>query len=312
MTSPPLVSIVIPAYNHDRYLREAIGSVLSQDYPHIELIVLDDGSTDSTASVLATYGDQFRWESQPNIGQSATLEKGWRIARGDVLGYLSADDRLEPNAVTKSVRTLLADKDTVACYCDFNLIDPDSRIVRRVSTPEFSYRDMIVNVTCPLGPGAFFLRSAYEKSGPWDHALRQMPDYDFWLRLGVYGKFVRLPEVLADFRVHESSQTFSCTSPERAAEPVLIIDRLLMRDDLSPDLAPYHAQARANARLVSAQLHLRAGRFASGVTMVMDAYRSAPAALFSLANLHRLLNAAFNRPWHWLYWRLRSLLLCWT
>ena len=98
------VSIVIPAYNHGRYLAEAIDSVLEQDYSNIELIVLNDGSTDSTGMVLDRYGDKFFWQTQENIGQAKTLNKGWSIAKGDILSYLSADDVLEKDAVSTSIK----------------------------------------------------------------------------------------------------------------------------------------------------------------------------------------------------------------
>ena len=100
MTSlSPLVSIVIPAYNHDRYLGEAIDSILGQDYPNVELIVLDDGSTDGTRQILESYHSRFYWESHKNMGQANTLNKGWRMSKDDLLGYLSADDVLFSQAI---------------------------------------------------------------------------------------------------------------------------------------------------------------------------------------------------------------------
>lgn len=302
----PLVSIVVPAYNHAAYLDQAIHSVLAQDYPRVELIVLDDGSRDHTREVLARYGDRFHWESHPNMGQSATLAKGWAMARGEVLGYLSADDLLEPSAVREAVATLAAHPEAVATYCDFKLIDPQSRLVRRVTTPEFSYRDMLVAVSCPAGPGAFFRRAAYARTGPWNPALRQMPDYDFWLRLGLLGPFVRIPKVLAGFRVHEESQTYSRTSPERAAEPVAIVAGVLARPDLPAAIAPVRRVALANAHLVSAQLHLRAGRLTAGVGAVRQALACSAPQVFAPRVLRLLLNAAFNRLGHRLLWRAKA------
>lgn len=161
----PLVSLVIPAYNHGSFVAEAVRSVLALDHPAIELIVLDDGSTDDTSEVLASLGGGFRWERQPNEGQARTLEKGWRLAQGEVLGYLSADDVLAPSAVRESVAELTKHTGAVAAYCDFNLIDRESRFVRRVATPDFNYREMLLKITCPPGPGAFFRRSAYESAG---------------------------------------------------------------------------------------------------------------------------------------------------
>src|SRR5690349_6912099 len=95
----PLVSIVIPSYNHARYLAAAIESVLAQDHPRVELIVIDDGSTDGSAAVLEKYRGRFHWEVQRNQGQAATMNRGWRLSRGEILAYLSADDVLLPQAV---------------------------------------------------------------------------------------------------------------------------------------------------------------------------------------------------------------------
>lgn len=304
----PLVSIVIPAYNHGHFVAEAVRSVLAQDYPAIELIVIDDGSTDGTRDVLAGLGGGFYWETQANAGQARTLEKGWRMAKGEVLGYLSADDVLAPCAVRESVAELAAHPEAVATYCDFNLIDPQSRLVRRVAAPDFNYRDMLVNVLCPLGPGAFFRRAAYETAGPWDPAYRQMPDYDFWLRLGLFGSFIHIPRVLAGFRVHESSQTFSITTPERAAEPVRIIECILQHPNLPPELRRQGRDARANAHLVSAQLHLRSGRILSGGRTVSKALFQSPRRVFSSRVLRLLANATLNRAGHRLLWSLKSFL----
>lgn len=307
----PLVSIVIPAYNHASYLAAAINSVLAQDYPSIELIVIDDGSTDDTHAVLEKFKDEFYWETQTNAGQARTLEKGWNMARGQILGYLSADDLLEPKAVSESVKALLAHPDAVASYCDFNLIDPQSRIIRQVEVPDFSYRDMLVNVSCPLGPGAFFQSKAYAAAGPWSASYRQMPDYDFWLRLGLFGSFVHIPQVLAGFRVHEASQTYSQTTPERAAEPVQIIESILQHQSLSPEVKAQAHIARASAHLVSAQLDLRAGRIAAGIKGISTAFGHAPAMVLSVRSLRLLANAALNRVGHRLLWRLKSLRSNW-
>lgn len=303
----PLVSVVIPAYNHGNFVAEAVRSVLAQDYSAVELIVIDDGSTDDTNEVLENLGGGFRWERQPNSGQARALEKGWRLAQGEILGYLSADDVLAPSAICESVAELTAHPQAVATYCDFNLIDPESRIIRRVKTPDFSYRDMLVNVSCPPGPGAFFRRATYDAAGPWNPAYQQMPDYDFWLRLGIYGYFIRIPHVLAGFRVHEASQTYSRTTPERASEPVRIIEQILQHPDLPPELNSQSRYALANARLISAQLHLRAGRILSSGRDIATAWHHAPNAVLSPRVLRLLVNALLNRVGHKMLWYLKSL-----
>jgi len=303
----PLVSIVIPAYNHGNYLDEAILSVLKQDYPNVELIVLDDGSTDNTSEVLQKYTGKFHWESQHNLGQVNSLNKGWQMSKGEILGFVSADDALLPGSVSKVVACLKANPDAVLAYCDFNLIDADSRVIRRVRTPEFSYDDMVVKVTCPPGPGAFFRRSAFEAVGLWDNSLKIMLDYDYWLRLGLKGRFVRIPEVLAQYRVHDTSQTFAGVDESKAREPVLIISHLFDTQPLPQRLLNRKSEALSNAYLVSAQLHFRGGHYLLAAEAVGHSLSFYPWNIFTIRAIRMMLNALFNQIGHRVLWRIKRL-----
>ena len=305
--SLPLVSIVIPSYDHGRYLGAAIDSILAQDYPRIEIIAIDDGSTDDSRDVLARYAGRIHWESQANQGQAAALNRGWLMSRGDILGYLSADDLLLPGAVGRAVHCLQKNPDAALVYCDFNLIDPDSAVVRRIRAPEVAYSEMLGQLICPPGPGAFFRRSAFEKAGLWDPGLRQMVDYEYWLRLGMHGRFVRIPEVLAAFRVHPGSQTFAATSPARADEPVRIIERYFQRENVPVGTQALRDRAFSAAYLVSAQLHLRGGNYGNGFAALWRAFRLRPRNVFSLRSMRILFNALFNRLGHRIVWGARRL-----
>jgi glycosyltransferase involved in cell wall biosynthesis len=298
MNMNPLVSIVVPAYNYADYLKECIESVLSQTWDAIELIVLDDGSTDATRDVLNTYGKRFQWESHANIGQSATLTKGWAMASGEILGYLSADDVLHPEAVAEAVAALMTKPKIVAAYCDFELIDKDSLSVRLVKARDFDARDLVFKFICQPGPGAFFRRDAYLLAGPWDSKLRQNPDLDFWLRLSLLGDFLRIPKVLAGFRVHEGSATYQSTDLGRADEPVLIAARFTSLPDLPEWICKKIRHVLAAGYLSSAQLHLRAGRFRFAVSRVFSALRISGASVFSKHCMHMLLSALTGRLFH--------------
>lgn len=298
----PRVSIVIPAYNHADFLDEAIGSVLRQDYPHIELIVLDDGSTDETAGVLENYpcGD-FHWETHANMGQARTLNKGWRMSAGAILSYLSADDVLRPGAVSKSVACLQANPDVVLTYCDFELISRSSRTIRRIRPPDFNYRDLVVKGACQPGPAPFFRREAFEATGGWNGSLRQMPDYEYWLRLGLVGRFHRIPKTLGAFRVHDESQTFAAADPEKAEEPVRIMTEYYRRADLPSGLRAAKNQAMSNAYLTSAQLHWRAGRYKAGFRQAAQAFVLHPPNLGAYRTGRVVLNAFLHRLKYFLF-----------
>lgn len=308
MNSMPFVSIVVPAYNHAGYLKECIESILAQDYPQVELIVLDDGSTDSTADILRTYGTRFHWESQANMGQSATLNKGWNMAKGEILGYLSADDILQPRAVSEAVAILKSRPEIVATYSDFDLIDDHSRSVRTVATRDFNARDLVLDLVCQPGPGAFFRREAFLKAGLWNPELRQNPDLDFWLRLSLFGDFVRIPKVLAGFRVHEGSATYQSTNTIRADEPVLMTRRFIATVGLPDWISAASQRVVATGYIASAQLHLRAGRPFVACQRISSAMHASIATLLSVRAAHLLLSALTGRFLH----RLRSTWARWS
>jgi glycosyltransferase involved in cell wall biosynthesis len=292
--SGPTVSVVIPAYNHAGYLAQAIDSVLGQDYP-VELIVLDDGSTDGTREVLAPYDGRFHWESHANMGQAATLNKGWAMAKGDIVGYLSADDALRSGCVRAAVETLAAHPDVVLTYCDFVLLDPGSHEIRTVRTEDFDYARMVVDLVCMPGPGVFFRRAAFERVGGWDPAFRQMPDYDYWLRLGLLGNFKRIPRALAGFRVHDQSLSFAPTSERSAAEPQRIMEKYFGLEAIPETIRARRSLAGSNALLFSAQLHLRSGRYAAAYACARQAAAGCPYALLRPMTLRRLANGLFSR-----------------
>lgn len=298
MMDSPLVSIVVPAYNHGRYLAECIESILGQTYGAIELIVLDDGSTDDTLAVLECYEDRVRWETQVNRGQAATLNRGWTMCAGELLAYLSADDVLYPDAVASAVAMLQDNPATVVAYPDFDLIDADSRRLRRITAPEFDAFDLYWRLVCHPGPGALFRRSAWRAAGPWNPDLRQNPDLDFWMRMALQGDFRRIPVALAAFRVHPESQTFRHADPRRAEEPMAIVAQFLKRNDLPIWLQQGGGRVRAAAHLASAQLHLYAGRWYRSVSHVFAAWSNSPRSVLAWRALRMMGSALFGRLVH--------------
>ena len=297
-----MVSIVIATFNHGAYVAAAIESVLAQDHPHVELIVVDDGSTDDTPSILERYRDRARIVSQANAGQARALNRGWQMARGDILSYLGSDDTLEPNAVSRAAALLQARPDVALAYCDFQLIDPASHPIRRVSNGDFDRAAMVGGLVCQPGPGVFFRRSGYVQAGPWNESLRQVPDFEFWLRLAHTGTFVRIPEVLARYRVHEGSQSFAQVGFERAEEPAKVMrDYFASLPDGAEELR-WRDEGCANGHLLSARLHLRAGRVAEASQNLQRALRLHPRILLRIRTHRVLANALLNRGAHKLLW----------
>lgn len=303
MSSPvapqPLVSIVIPAYNHAAYLDAAIRSVLEQSYPAVELIVLDDGSTDGTRALLERYGEAFRWECQPNMGQARTLNKGWSMSRGDILGYLSADDFLHRDAAAAAVQELASHPDAMVVYPDTALVDEQSRIVYQLDAREYAHADMLRLFDCAVRVGGFFRRAAYERSGGWNPELGRLPDFDFWLRVGLYGGLRRIPRLLGYHRVHPGSESFSHPSAGKADESLRIIENFYEKQELPEALAALRKQAFASAYLLSARLHLFAGRIRTGLARYANAIALDPLLLLKPRSYRAVIVGLFGRARWW-------------
>lgn len=251
----PLVTLVTPTYNRAHFLADAIESVASQDYPHIEHIVLDNGSTDNTQDILRRYGDVIRQERLPtNIGLVGAINRGLEMARGDILGFPSDDDPLLPGAISTMVGEFLAHPDVVAVYPDWDVIDAEGRHVQHVETFEYAYVDMVrFHHTYP-GPGALFRRSVFDRIGGFDEAFRVVCDYDFWLRAGLLGPFRRCPHTLARYRQHSGTLTQTSRGIEIAREHVRVIDKLYERTDLPPEVRAVKTEAYRNAYYVAAMI----------------------------------------------------------
>lgn len=239
------------------------------------------------------------------MGHSRTLNKGWRMSRGDVIGYLNADDILYPDAIRISVEYLQDNASAVGCYPNFLIIDPDSRRVRSVSAPSFDIYKMITQFECAPGPGALFLKSAFERAGGWNEELKQTQDFEYWLRLARYGNLIHIPFELAAFRVHERSQSFGNIAFAAADEPIAVIESYYQNNQIPEELLHIKKQALANAHFVAAQLHLRSARYWPAIIRIADAISMSPISFCSKRILRVLAHGLFYRPLHRLSWLLR-------
>ena len=124
----PLVTIVTPSYNQGRFIRATIESVLSQDYGAIEYIVMDGGSTDNTAAVVREYSSRLKWISEKDRGQSDAINKGFRMAKGEIVSWLNSDDFILPGAVSLAVKAFERQPEIMAVYGEGYLIDENEKI----------------------------------------------------------------------------------------------------------------------------------------------------------------------------------------
>lgn len=268
------ITVITPAYNAAGFLRETIESVLAQNYPALEYVVIDDGSTDETPAVLASYGDRIRAIRQPNAGEQATVNAGVAMAKSDVVAVINADDPVRPGLLAAVARAFEADPGLVGVYPDWVLIDERGQERFRYRTLEYDFRDLIERHYCTPGPGGFFRKSALSGEPARDTSLRYTGDFALWLRLGLRGPMRRLPGFLATWRQHGGGA--SAGHPEaRAREQIRVAESLLARPDLPFEFRARHAQI-LSAAYYRAALHALHNPALPGRALLLRSYLLKP------------------------------------
>lgn len=204
----PRVSLVTPSYNAAPYLRAAIDSVLGQDYPEIDYLVMDGGSTDGTVELLRGYGEQLRWVSARDQGQADAIARGFEQTTGTILGWLNADDLLKPGAVRAAVDAFRDHPEAALVYGDADFIDADGGPLGPCTVVEPYSRQRLLNYgDYIIQPAAFFSRQAYAAVGGLDRSLHWAMDWDLWLRLSRQYQGVYIAKNLASYRWLGSNKT---------------------------------------------------------------------------------------------------------
>jgi glycosyltransferase involved in cell wall biosynthesis len=204
----PLVSVVIPCWNAEDVVCDAIGSALGQSYPRIEVIVIDDGSTDGSLDVIRSFGSRVRWETGPNRGACAARNRGIQLARGDLIQFLDADDVLLPEKIARMVPVALASGRGALPVCDWekeDLSSPPERsriaLNNQGEDPVVFCLERQIQTSSPL-----HWRVNLERVGGFDEALPCSQERDIHLRLACSGlSFVHVPELLYRVRRREGS-----------------------------------------------------------------------------------------------------------
>ncbi|HXY53929.1 MAG TPA: glycosyltransferase [Nitrospirota bacterium] len=208
----PKVSIVIPVYNGANFLREAIDSALAQTYQNIEIIVVNDGSTDGgqTENIAKSYGERIRYYYKENGGVASALNFGIREMRGEYFSWLSHDDVYYPQKVEAQVDYLKKINKDVILYSDYDLIDRESQYIRSEKIKDIDPRDFryALIVGNPIhGCTTLVPRSCFEVVGTFDNRLKTVQDYDLWFRMAKKYDFMHLPQSLIKSRVHPEQGT---------------------------------------------------------------------------------------------------------
>jgi glycosyltransferase involved in cell wall biosynthesis len=214
-TTYPKIALVTPSLNQGHFIEETIQSVLSQNYPNLEYLVMDGGSTDNTLDVLKRYSTQIKWISEKDKGQTDAINKGLQIVNGDILAYLNADDLLLPGTLLKTAKLFMEHPNAMWVTGQCRIIDENNHEIRRLIT---AYKNLWLRVSHPSillitdyisQPATFWRADVVNDIGYMDNNLHYTMDYEYWLRL--YSKYPPLftPDYLAAFKIHPQSKTTS-------------------------------------------------------------------------------------------------------
>jgi glycosyltransferase involved in cell wall biosynthesis len=202
----PLVSIVTPGLNAGRFLEETIQSVLTQDYPHLEYVVMDGGSTDGSLEILERYSARLRYFSVPDRGQADAVNRGFELSKGSIFAFLNADDTYLPGAVSAAVQCLAEHPEAGVAYGEGYHVSESGKTINRYPTQPFDAKQLC-RLCYICQPTAFVRRGAFRQSGMLNPNLQFAFDYDLWIRMARRVAMVKIDRYLACSRMHRDNKT---------------------------------------------------------------------------------------------------------
>ncbi|KKQ28777.1 MAG: hypothetical protein A3H17_01280 [Candidatus Levybacteria bacterium RIFCSPLOWO2_12_FULL_37_14] len=243
----PLVTVITPTYNRGSFLEETILSILNQDYTNIEYIVLDGESTDNTRDVVEKFKGKIIWDSHKNMGEQWAVNKGFSMAHGEIIGVVNSDDPLLPGAISEIVRAMRNNPKAIGVYPDWIRTDGNGKEIERVILPDYNYEYMLREHCLIPGPATFYRKVIIDKLKGRDRQFKYVSDFDFVLRAGLIGDFVRIPKFLATFRVHPNAATASKKGLAMAMEHLRLLNKFFSLPNLPSHIKKIKHEAYVKA-----------------------------------------------------------------
>lgn len=282
--STPLISVVIPNYNYGHYLKQAINSALGQSYPHVEVIVVDDGSTDCSEAVLHSYGNQLRCFRQQRQGVSAARNRGIQECRGELVAFLDADDLWHPEKLARQVERLRNPRVGIV-FCGIQYINPDGQPLG-ISVAGLSGQVLkeIALLRWPGAPGigstALIRKDCFRQSGCFDTELSTSADWDLWRRIACHYEIDTVDEPLICYRLHGSSMHRNVAAFEHDMRRAF---SRTFSDPAATAIHPFRRQCYGNLYLMLSGSYLQAGRWDKCLAYALHSVLMWPPSLGYLA-----------------------------
>lgn len=250
------ISVGIPTFNRAGFLDETLESLFAQDWPELEIVIVDDGSTDDTPRVLERWtrrSSKVRVHRQANAGEAAACNEAWRRATGQLFGIVCSDDPQPSTLLHTTARFLATRPEAIVCHPNWWEIDAQGRRLRERRVDPFSLPRVLAAAENVVGPGAFIRRDRVVAALPRlrDPSFRFHSDFWCWLELAELGPFAHLPEPVAVWRAHSVGAS-AAHARAMAEELVTLLRRYFDRRDLPPGIRALRPRSMARARLVAA------------------------------------------------------------
>ena len=254
-----LVSIITPSFNQSAFLRQAMLSVLEQDYDDLEYLVVDGGSTDGSVEIIKEYADRLTWwVSEKDSGQAEAINKGLAHARGEIVAWLNSDDFYLPGAVAAAVRALETHPAAVLAYANMQAVDERGRMTNLLTYRQRTLEDLLCfNI---IGQPAVFMRgSALQAVGGVDASLHALLDHQLWIKLALHGEILHVDATWAAARYHPGAKNWA-RAPEFGREAFQLLEWESRYTGPGPAFQRVERRARASAHRLDARYLVDGGR----------------------------------------------------
>ena len=254
-----LVSIITPSFNQSAYLEQTMKSVLDQDFPNIEYIVMDGGSTDSSVDIIQRHAARIAfWTSERDRGQADAINNGIAHAHGEILAWLNSDDYYLSGTISAAVEIFEQNPDMVLIYGDMLAVNEHGETINTLKYQQLNLEDLLCFQIIGQ-PSVFFRREAFEKSGGLDTTFHFLLDHQLWIKISAQGKILHVDQTWSAARYHAEAKNRAKAS-EFGQEAFRILDWAAQDEKLSPVLARVAQRAKASANRVDARYLLDSGQ----------------------------------------------------
>ena len=266
----PLVSIVMPSFNQVSYLETALRSVLEQDYPNVELIVIDGGSTDGSLEILKRYDDRLaHWQSRPDKGQADAINQGLRRSNGEFVAWLNSDDVYLPEAIREAVEALQSNPDVGMVYADGYMVDAELKLLDRHTYPQVNLIDLLCFEVI-LQPAVFMRRQALEEIGLLNQFYNLILDHELWVRIASHYPLKHVSRFWCLERTHAAAKTIA-QSDAFVDEARKLIDWAWQQPNMKEQMTANKNRVDAGLKIFSARRLIDAGQFRGAFRLLIKA-----------------------------------------